>query len=148
MISPELLRRYPFFGSLTAEQLKQIAMMSDEVSLAAGSTILQEGKPAEDIYILMEGAVDVFFPVSQGKEFFVTEINPGEVFGISAMVEPFCITTSVRTSKASRVIKISALELRNACTIDKQMASAVYQQIAKSAIERLNSTRVQLVAAR
>jgi CRP-like cAMP-binding protein len=148
MISPELLRRYPFFGTLTADQLKQIANMSDEVSLASGITILQEGKSAQDIYILIEGAVDVFFPVSQGKEFFVTEINPGEAFGISAMVEPYAVTTSVRTSKPSRVIKISAVELRNACALDKQLASAVYQQIAKSAIERLNATRVQLVAAR
>ncbi len=148
MISPELLRRYPFFGSLTAEQLKQIAMMSDEVSLAAGTTVLQEGKPAQDVYILMEGAVDVFFPVSQDKEFFVTEINPGDAFGISAMVEPYKVTTSVRTSKASRVIRISSIELRNACALDKEMASAVYLQIAKSALERLDATRVQLVAAR
>ncbi|NMC11395.1 MAG: cyclic nucleotide-binding domain-containing protein [Chloroflexi bacterium] len=148
MISPELLRRYPFFGSLSADQLKQIAMMSDEVSLAAGVTILEEGKPAQAIYLLMEGAVDVFFSVSENKEFFVAEINPGEAFGISAMVDPYTVTTSVRTSKTSRVIKISATELRKACAEDSVLAAAVYQHIAKSAIERLDATRVQLVAAR
>ncbi len=148
MISPELLRRYPFFGSLTSEQLKQIAMISDEVILAAGVTVLEQGKRAEDIYLLVEGGVDVFFVVDQGKEFFVTEINPGEPFGISAMVEPYILTTTVRTSKPSRVIKISAKDLQNACQQDKDLAIAVYHQIAKSAIERLNATRIQLVAAR
>ncbi|MEN6393655.1 MAG: cyclic nucleotide-binding domain-containing protein [Anaerolineaceae bacterium] len=148
MISPELLRRYPFFGSLTSEQLKQIAMISDEVILDSGVTVLEQGKPAEDIYLLVEGGVDVFFVVDQGKEFFVTEINPGEPFGISAMVEPYILTTTVRTSKPSRVIKISAKDLQNACQQDKDLAIAVYHQIAKSAIERLNATRIQLVAAR
>jgi CRP/FNR family cyclic AMP-dependent transcriptional regulator len=148
MISPELLRRYPFFGILSIEQLKQIAMISDEVSLSSGVTILLEGEPAKDIYILMEGGIDVYFLVNENKEFFISEINPGDAFGISAMVDPYIVTTSVRTSKASRVIKISAVDLRNACETDKELAGAVYHQIAKTAIERLNATRVQLVAAR
>lgn len=148
MISPELLRRYPFFGSLNIDQLKQIAMISDEITIDSGVPILQEGKPAQDIYLLIEGGIDVYFSIDQEKEFFVSEINPGEPFGISAMVEPYIVTTSVRTSKPSRAIQISASELRNACNQDKDLATFIYQQIAKAAIERLNSTRIQLVAAR
>lgn len=148
MISPELLRRYPFFGSLNIDQLKQIAMISDEIAVDSGVSILLEGKPAQDIYLLIEGGIDVFFSIDQEKEFFVSEINPGEPFGISAMVEPYQVTTSVRTSKPSRMIQISASELRNACNQDKDLATFIYQQIAKAAIERLNSTRIQLVAAR
>ncbi len=148
MISPELLRRYPFFGTLTPNQLKQIAMISEEVSITSGVTILQEGKIAQDIYLMIEGGIDIYFPITQEKEFFVTEINPGEPFGISAMVEPYLLSASVRTSKPSRVIKISATELRKACSQDKELAAVVFQQIAKSAMERLNATRIQLVAAR
>lgn len=148
MISPELLRRYPFFGSLSSDQLKQVAMIADEEKIASGQVILEEGKPAQFFYLLIEGGADVFFSISPGKEFFVAEINPSEPFGISAMVEPYIITTSIRISKPSRVIKISATALRDACAQDKDLAVAVYQQISKIAIERLNSTRIQLVAAR
>lgn len=148
MISPELLRRYPFFGSLSSDQLKQMAMMSEEVTLTPGITIMKEGNPAQELYLLIEGGVDVYFSMDQGKDFFVTEINPGEPFGISALIEPHVVATSVRTSKPSRVIKIAASELRNACTQDKELAAVLYQQIAKTAIDRLNATRIQLVAAR
>lgn len=148
MISPELLRRYSFFGLLTSDQLKQISMISEEITAAPGTTILQEEKPAQDIYLLIEGGVDVYFSNEEGKEFFVTEINPGEPFGISSMVEPYTVSTSVRASKPSRFIKISSEELKNLCNDDNQLAAVVYYQIAKSAIERLNATRIQLVAAR
>jgi len=148
MISPELLRRYPFFGSLSSDQLKQVAMISDEVTINKDVIILSEGKPAEELYILVEGGADVFFSIVQGKEFFVSELNPGEPLGISSMIDPYIGATSVRTSKPSRFIKISASELQKACTQDKELAITIYQQIAKIAIERLNATRIQLVAAR
>jgi hypothetical protein len=43
MISPELLRRYPFFGLLTEAQLKAIAMIAQETNFTDGTQIFKEG---------------------------------------------------------------------------------------------------------
>jgi CRP-like cAMP-binding protein len=93
MVSPELLRRYPFFGFLDDAQLKAIAMISEEESYDQGQIILQEGKPAEALYILIEGALTSsiqlikykpdFKETRSASEFPVDEVNPGEPFNFS-----------------------------------------------------------------
>lgn len=153
MISPELLRRYPFFGLLNENQLYAIAMISDEVAVEAGETLFEECKPAEALYLLVEGGVDLYYKSEEEyhpktrKEFLVGEINPGEIFSLSAMIEPYVLSASARASKASNLIRIDAAELRKLCQEDPQMGYVVMQQIAKALMERLVYTRVQLAAA-
>ena len=100
MISPELLRRYPFFGQLSDANLKALAMVSELEEVKAGTPIFAEGQPAEFMYFLLEGSIDLTYAVGEGlnpktrKIFEVGEINPEEVFGISALVEPFTINAN------------------------------------------------------
>jgi CRP/FNR family cyclic AMP-dependent transcriptional regulator len=154
MISPELLRRYPFFGTLSDEQLRQIAMIADEESHEAGKILLKEKAPADDLFLLIKGSVDLLFTVDEEyhpdrhKEFLVGEINPGEIFGISALIEPHQYTSSVRSDGPVQVIHIDGVALRQRCADDPRLACHLFSQVAKLALERLNATRVQLAAAR
>jgi CRP/FNR family cyclic AMP-dependent transcriptional regulator len=154
MISPELLRRYPFFGTLSDEQLRQIAMIADEESHEAGKILLKEKAPADDLFLLIKGSVDLLFTVDEEyhpdrrKEFMVGEINPGEIFGISALIEPHQYTSSVRSDGPVQVIHIDGVALRQRCADDPRLACHLFSQVAKLALERLNATRVQLAAAR
>ncbi len=61
MVSPELLRRYPFFGVLNSEQLKSIAMIADEISIAAGTKLFEECQQADTFYLLIEGSVELSY---------------------------------------------------------------------------------------
>lgn len=153
MVSPELLRRYPFFGVLNSEQLKSIAMIADEISVAAGTKLFEECQQADSFYLLIDGSVDLsykseeeFHPKST-KVFSVGEINPEEVFGISSLVKPYEYNASASASKDSRVIKINGEDLRNLLSEDTALGYLFMQQIAKEIMERLSYTRVQLAAA-
>jgi CRP-like cAMP-binding protein len=153
MVSPELLRRYPFFSLLNDSQLKAIAMIAEEESIPSGATILEEGEPAEYFYLLLEGSVDLFYTIKadyhpeQRREVPVGVINPGEPFGISALIEPHVLTSTTRSAADCKVINVEALALRRLLENDPGMSCILIRQVAKSAIERLNATRVQLAAA-
>ncbi len=153
MISPELLRRYPFFGTLTDAQLRQIAMISDEETHDKGKILLKEKAPADDLYLLIKGSVDLLFTVEEEyhpdrrKEFPVGEINHGEIFGISALIEPHRYTSTVRAASPVEVIHINGRALREQCTADPSLSCHLYAQVAMLALERLDATRVQLAAA-
>ena len=120
----------------------------------AGEEIFQESNPAESLYLLEEGSIDLYFTVIDNfhpelrKEFSIGEINPGEPFGISALIEPYALTATARVSSPSRVIRINAVSLRATMDTDQSLAYALMQKIAKAAIDRLNDTRIQLAAAR
>lgn len=153
MISPELLRRFPFFGVMKDEYLKMIAMHTEEVAFESGATLLSEGERAEGLYFLLDGNIDLYHTVETAyrpelsRDFRVGEINPGEAFGLSACIEPRIYTATARAAKDSRVLKIEAAALQNICQQDKEFAYGLMNQVANIAMQRLNSTRVQLAAA-
>lgn len=154
MISPELLRRFPFFGNLENSQLVAISIIAEEETFNSGDKIFQEKSPAESLYLLEDGSIDLYFTVVDNfhpelrQEFSVGEINPGEPFGISALIAPYILTATARVSSPSRVIRINAVALRATMDADQSLAYALMQKIAKAAIDRLNDTRIQLAAAR
>jgi len=153
MISPELLRRYPFFGLLTETQLKALAMISEEESIKSGSVIFSEREPAVRLYFLKDGSIDLTtssapeFSTQPPKVFDAGEINPGEIFGISALIEPYVYTATATAAKDCCVIAMNAQVLRGMMELDCLLGYTLMKQVARACLERLTSARVQLAAA-
>ena len=153
MISPEVLRRFPFFGWINADALREIAMFSQELTFENDVTLFQEGGSADYLYFLISGGVDLFFSVSEEtrpdehKEYYTGSINPGEAFAISALIEPHVFVATARTSASSTILRVDATALRQLLENQPQLGYHMMAQIAKVAMERLNTTRVQLAAA-
>ena len=78
MISPELLRRYHCFATISAETLKAVAMIAEEVAVAAGTQLHTEGEPADILSIIVDGTVDIEYtlPTGQGKIFVRLSVGP------------------------------------------------------------------------
>jgi CRP-like cAMP-binding protein len=153
MISLENLRRYPFFGECSYAQLISIAWISSVESYPAGVTLFQKGQPANTLYFLETGSVDLFYPLLENPskntvdEIALNEVNPGDPFGIAALIEPNIYTATGRTAKDSHVIQIEAIPLRALFEKDKRLAYLFTRLATKSAVERLDAARVQLAAA-
>lgn len=153
MISPELLRRYPFFGHLNQSQLEALAMIAEEVKLTDDQVVLEEGKPAQALYFLLAGGIDLYYTVKEDarkqecKEILVCQINVGEPFGISTLIEPNVLTSSVRSNGVSRVLQFDGKALKAAMKADPVLELILTREMAKAAIQRLDATRVLLAAA-
>ena len=150
MISPEQLRRFPFFAGLTADHLRGIAMIAEEVSFPAKTLIFSEGEEAQYLYILVTGEVELLY--SGGNEgaiadTYVGSIVQGEVFGISTMVGPFLLTASARSEVPTDTIRIEAAGLRALCEVDHGLGYILMQHLAQALSLRLHETRIQLAAA-
>jgi len=154
MISPELLRRFPFFNFMDEAQLKAVAMIAEELTYEKDELIVEAGKPADHFFFLIDGSVAYFYHVTSehdpyyNKDHFISDINPGEIFGISALIEPYIFTATMRTDKVSRIIQINASALRALCEVDLKLSVGLNRAVAKAAMERLQHTRAQLVAAK
>ncbi len=153
MISPEILKRYPFFGSFSDEQVKALAMIAEEKSFGKGTVICEEGKHADAFYLLINGGISLYY-ISEDeyhpetrKQFLVGEINPGEVFAISALIEPHIYSTTVYADKDSQVLKFDSIDLHDLIQKDPMVNCILMQKIAIALMERLTFVRVQLAAA-
>jgi CRP-like cAMP-binding protein len=153
MVSPELLRRYDLFGGLNQEPLNAIAMLTEELTVGRGETIFEDGQPADALYLLVKGCLDLHYVAvdeitpSLRKELFVSEINPGELFGISAMMEPYRYQGTVRASCPSQVLRIDAKGLRALGQLDPKIGAVLMNGVAKATLARLHDTRILLAAA-
>ena len=152
MISPEILRKYQFFAAFDSEQLKSLAMIAEVIKYQSGVTIYSDQEIANKIFLLLNGSGDVFFrigDVASGNQKLVSvgEINPGELFGFSALFEPYKHISTVKTAKDCETLVVPTEKLNNILKSDHSMTNIFYRQVAISVLERLNSTRIQLAAA-
>ncbi|HLF91004.1 MAG TPA: Crp/Fnr family transcriptional regulator [Anaerolineales bacterium] len=155
MISTERLRKYPFFGFLKPKELDAVAMIAEEAAYPKGKVIFHADEPAQTLYLLEKGSVelyyesfDEFFKPELRRQFLVGEINPGEVFGISALIDPYQMTAGAVTATPCQVIQIDAEKLRALPEHFPGLECVFYQQALQTLKERLHYTRVQLAAAR
>lgn len=151
MVSPELLRRYPFFGLLDDEQLKALAMIAEEKTYAKDAIIVKENAPANKLMLLLEGDVDLIY--SGGGEgavvnALVGSIAPGEILGVSSLIEPYTYICSARNTMPVKVVEIDGEAVRALMQVDKLLGYAMMCNAAAAVLERLKYTQVELAAAR
>ncbi len=151
MISYGHLRRYSLFGALNEEQIKAISMISDEKEFTKDDVIFRENSSASKLYVVVEGDVDLFYG-GEGEGAIVNapvgSIAPGEIFGVSSLLEPYRYIDTARAAKKTKVIEMEASALRALCEVDHHLGHALLQQILRAALERLKYTQIELAAAR
>ena len=152
MIALERLQRFPFFAFMDEKQLKVVANIAQEVQFDAGDVISEANTPSDALYFLTQGSLLYYMVVTTEhqpdyrKEYFIGVINPEEIFGISSLIEPHIHTATLRADKPGRLIKINGSALRALCEQDVQLHIGLMKAVAKTAMNRLEMTRVQLVA--
>lgn len=152
MVSLDLLRRFPFFSFMDDKELKSVSQIVQELHLQIGDVLTEANRPAEALYFLIKGHIPYYMVVTSEhmpdyqQEYFIGYINPEEIVGISALIEPYQYTATLRADEPAQVIKINASALRALCEVDSHLSVGLMKAIAKAAMERLQMTRVQLVA--
>ena len=144
MISPEILRRYPYFAAAEDEGLRALAMICEEVAVPAGTVMYREDDKADKLYILVEGEIDIQYTLGSGELRTVDTIVPGELLMWSALVEPYKSTDIVTTRQNSKLIAIDAEKLRAYCAKDHQVANDLLLHLTKILATCLEGARIQL----
>ncbi len=146
MISPEVLRRYPYFAQVSDESLKAVAMLADEKKVSAGAHLFGEGDPADSMNIIVQGEVNIQYILGSGERRTVDTLVDGDILGWSALVEPYRYTAVGTASKDTQLVSIRAKSLRDLCEKDPLLGYRLTTQIAKLLAHRLEGARIQLAA--
>lgn len=141
MISPEFLQRYPFFNSLTDEQLKAIAMVGSEKSFPKDSILFKENTAADRLILLLEGGVELFY--TGGVEGSVANstvcsIVTGAIFGVSSLIKPYKYTASARATMPVKVVDFDGASLRMMTGNDQMLDHVLMSNVAAAVLARLH----------
>ena len=148
MISPEVLRRFPFFAGLTDEELKSIAMISDEEKYEANTFICREREPAKKLYLLLQGSVDVMVDTDEEglQHETVSTLTVGDVVSWSAVVEPHVLTASLFAATPVTMVAMDSAGLRALFELDCHLGYIVLHKTAQVISGRLKDTRIQMLS--
>ena len=95
MIPIELLQRFSFFSFMDEKELRAVTRIAQEVQLKAGDVLCEANTPADALYFLTKGHLPYYMIVKTEhipdykQEYYIGDINPEEIFGISALIEPY-----------------------------------------------------------
>lgn len=104
------------------------SLLSDlrTAGFTAGEVILREGEPGEEMYILLEGQVEITRRVDDG-EVVVSRRGRNEVFGEAALVTGGPRNATVRAVESTRVIVMDRAEFFGRLDRDPELALFVLQ---------------------
>ncbi len=148
MISPETLRRFSFFAGVDPALLKEIAMLGEEVSVQAGEWIFHQGDPAEALYIILEGTVDLKMNLDEAgtRQVDACTLVEGDIVGWSALVEPHIYTLRAAAASPTRLAKLDGAGLRNLMARDPATGYWIMQRLAQVLAKRLTNMRVRFAS--
>ncbi len=116
---------------------EDIERLSQEIAMSnapAGSTLFEEGDPADGVVAILEGSVDV---VKQGR--ILATLGPGSVLGeLSLFVPSAKRTATARANSDVRVITWSADDVRGRLAEHERLATAIVADLAFVLAERLD----------
>ncbi len=147
MVAPEVLKRFPLCAGLDEEALRQLAAIAEEVSFPRGTLIFAEGEPAHTFYLLLDGWVDILvnMDASGDRRELVTILSPGDLFGWSALVEPYVYTASALCASPVSAVRVRGDDLRRLLETDPELCCTIITRVCQVIVSRLRATRAQMV---
>ncbi len=163
MISPEIIRRYPFFAGLNHDQLVTLAKIGEELNVATDYIFFQENDYLETFYLIIKGSISIFVSVPDGnithgisqqltgelvtEDVIVSAVGSGDIFGWSALIEPYTASAGAKALTPCHVIAFHTQTLHDKFKEQPAFGYLISQKAGHVIRERLRDLRIESLAA-
>ena len=122
----DLIRKVPLFARCSRAELKEIALLADEIDLHEGKEMTREGAPGREFFVLLDGTADV-------KKYRrrVNTLGPGDFFGEIALVSREPRTATVIATSPVRALVITDRSFRRLLDDAPQVQTKVMEAMAQ-----------------
>jgi serine/threonine protein phosphatase PrpC/CRP-like cAMP-binding protein len=139
----ELLARMPLFRPLNDREILRVLQVTDVVAYKNAEIVINEGEKGEELYIVLEGTVDVIRGDAK-----LTSLSPGEHFGEMALIRAQPRSATVKSSGESELMIIRRSDFFEILRNEHQLAVKLLWQFLGVLADRLADTSRELGNAR
>ena len=125
------------FKGVSQRVINEIGKKSEEMFFEKDSIICRVDEDAAYIYELAEGTVDIV--VSEKDNMHYSIMRPNEIFGWSALVEPYVYTATARCVTDVKVVRIARDIIEEAVKHHPEEGLIIYKHLAGLIGQRLRS---------
>jgi CRP/FNR family transcriptional regulator, cyclic AMP receptor protein len=105
------LKRCPLFARLTPDECRRVEARSRARTFPRGAAVYAPDDPGESVLLLTEGRVKIRTVTPDGRETILVFVEPGELFGELALVDPAPRDEYAEAVQDSRLLAIPRDEL-------------------------------------
>ena len=122
----DLIRKVPLFARCSRTELKEIALLADEIDLHEGTEMTRQGAPGREFFVLLDGTADV-----KKNRRRVNTLGPGDFFGEIALVSREPRTATVIATSPVRALVITDRSFRRLLDDAPQVQTKVMEAMAQ-----------------
>jgi CRP-like cAMP-binding protein len=138
-----LLKRVALFERCSKRDLGKIGSLAREIEYPAGTLVVREGEPGSELFIIIEGEVDVRSGARK-----VATLPAGNYFGEIALITGSPRTASVTTGTPVRALVIRGGDFRKLLQDSPELQFKVLQEVGRRVEERSWSRAPQRIRLR
>ena len=141
------LRLFETMSESNFEKLMQAAYLQ---TFPAQLTLINEGEPADFLYVVVEGKVELFANAN-GREATMAVVGPFGTFILAAVLKDAVYLMSARTNERSKVLLVPSEDVREAFEEDDAFARAIVLELAscyRSAVKDQKDLKLRTSAER
>lgn len=155
METVDLLKRTDLFAGLSDDRLRQILAIGHLKTSNVGETIVREGEPSDELYVIQTGLVEVLVPGGTVPDIPgppeltpVVQLGRGQVFGEMALVDRGVRSATVRCVEEGTTLFVIPREAFWAlCDADHHIGYVVMRNIARDLCFKLRHRNLPRVIA-
>ena len=148
MQATSFLRHAPVLAALPEKLLEQLAGQVREVHVPAGSWILREGDPADSMFIVASGRIEVIR--EERPETVLRVLRRGDVIGELALLQEGVRSASARAQRDTELLELGRAEFESLIeyvpSFATGMARALAAQVAVSSGQSVAASPPRMIA--
>jgi sulfate permease, SulP family len=109
-------------------------------SLAAGTVLIHQDEPPDDVFVLASGRLQVEVMTPEGTRMRLRTVLPGVVVGEIALYTGVARTADVVAEEPSVVLRLSRASIARMEATEPALAAALHRWLAETLSERLNDS--------
>ncbi|RMF15022.1 MAG: cyclic nucleotide-binding domain-containing protein [Candidatus Dadabacteria bacterium] len=145
MENARILKSVFMFRGLSQIQLAQFNKVMRSREVRAGERLVEEGAPADSMFIILDGRFLVTKQLDNGREETVAEFGPGEHFGEIGMIDRGPRSATVVAHSDGEVLELSRDDFERILDGFPELRIRVYENFLESLCERLRLSNENLL---
>ncbi len=139
-LSPSQLREIGLFGALPDDVLEHLCVTLKTVRVAPGTAIFREGDPGRELFVVLEGEMEVTKKSRRGRDTRVAIFGPSDAFGEMSIIDMQPRSATVRALGPGRLLRVSSEDMDALYRFDLKSYTLIVLNIAREMSRRLRVT--------
>lgn len=140
------MNRVAIFQTLSKNQVTLLRPLFEPFACPAGTVILEQDAPADSLYLLLNGTVEIFFKPYDGNRITVSHVEKGGLFGWSAVIGSEKYTSSAIAIEDVEAFRVRGAELRKFCLENPEAGADILKRLADGVTARWTDAQKQVMA--